>query len=425
MATRLFSCTSISADEHNSLKEIDAADCIGDGSNVPLVAGDRAVVWDLSGKTVFYALLESAGHTDDGFEEVIPENNPGDFYWKCQGYTKGTFTGALTGNTFDAVGGSQYPPTGFTKTTVPYEELPMHALPDMTFSSDADSLWDYYGWGMYDGYMYIVVHDLYMKQKWPDGVMQRIETAESGIEWYWNFGHCAEDVNGSSRYFTEIGSLRTEPTVLNRFDMKTQTIDSVPINYPGGWVSWYDYFGDSLDRWTLCMRYKDYQYMIGSEYGSTVACKVNIFTGDLTELTNANVALDNGCFAIDYTNEYIYFIGTDGTMQRLTVSSDAWYTCLACPSTGIWEGNVAWLDEVGGEIILPVWNEGTYIYDIALNTWASYTSAETGQIDPDFNGGYVGSYKGIGGIWPYGYSPYPPYRHALIAATNPMRITKV
>ena len=78
----LYWASAINGGGTGSLDGIDPTDT--DGSATALAAGDACIVVDQStGVTAVYEAMNSAGASEKYPDVIVPDSNPGNYWWKC------------------------------------------------------------------------------------------------------------------------------------------------------------------------------------------------------------------------------------------------------------------------------------------------------------------------------------------------------
>lgn len=417
-----YPATSILAGVSGSLKEIDPLDSVGDGSGLNLAVGDRAWVPNYLGKMLFYSLEEESGHSDNGEIEVIPEKNPGNFYWKRQGYTKNTFSGAFTGEDFNVPTGSPFVPVGFTGAEMSYIES-SYQVYGPGFPSSGP--W-YYASALYDGKIFVVTEtDIYKMDILSEQLT--ITPHAGGGDWYWNSGHSDLNTSDSAKYLSHVSNYTVAPVVLNRLNMATETVDSISVVLPGGWT-WAANYG--TDRTGNSIRVGNYHYLIGGENTNRTGCsKIDVNTGDLTQLANIpGAGAYRGLCCPDFQDNCIYYHSNinNAPLYRYNIDTDTHDTLWTVTDGGNAERYyISWFDNDSNSIIMCTYND-LRVYDITLQTVTVYPATwNTSQMNDGFTLFYqtVGSFQFLG-VWRQ-YSPgFFDQPSAHIPAVNPLRIIK-
>ncbi len=417
---RLFGCTSIDAGIKGSLKEIDPLDCYGDGSNVALVVGDRAVLPHYWWQMVFFSLEEASGHTDDDIEEVIPSKNAGDLYWKCRGATKESFS-ASAGEEFKiSVGGAIFAPEGFTLSEIPYSEL------NYTYfgkPSTSDS-YNYPAFGIWNDNCYCLKNnDLWKQSKFEDdGVLISVpEHAWGGNNV--NSAHCSSIIDGSEAIISEV-VLASMNMVVHRFHMDTETYSSIPVLIPSDSNNFLSVYGDTT--LTNGLRIGKWHYLFGGGWSipRTGATRIDVLTGKLEELTPIpDPGVNEGIMCPDYLDNGIFIMSKTGELYKYDIENDDWETLAVCPNDIDLDTNhVSWFDEPSETILVPLNGEGLWIYDTSLDEWSIEPN-----IKWNFNTyvfGYNFYYRDFGVVCPLAWTPFDEFYHAIIPANKCTRITK-
>jgi hypothetical protein len=419
---RLFPAKTINTGS-STLKGIDPLDCLGDGSNVLLVEEDRAIVFNHEGKIVFYSLhiRTGGGNVDVGFDEIVPTNNQGDWYWKCRGYTKSTFLGAVSGETFYASeNSSNFAPDGFTGGTTPYSESTL--VPANEMHTDYDYSW--YGTGMYDDKTFVALNSGYLYIDHSDSsVTTNFSYNEpNDYDYYWNPIWGTDDAS-VIKYIVDLNDFADVPTKLSRFDMSTLQHTAIDLTFPSGWTSWAVDFGSA--RYISCFAYGVYGYFFGSSTGKGV--KINILTGVMDWIDNIGEDPDSSAaIAPDYDNDLVYVVAAEGAdnpgrVWEYDITQDTFTQLISSGPTNIDTYAPAWYDSATHSVIVPD-IDNVYIFDVNLASWATHSITWN-------NANYYTSYafpvKDYGTWIPFGWEPETNYFDNLkLPKTNSLKITK-
>ena len=82
MANNLYWADWLVGGATGSLDGISVTDAVGDGSNVPLTAGDACFVINEAHGITCYILRDSAGASEDSPTIIIPDDNTGNLWWE-------------------------------------------------------------------------------------------------------------------------------------------------------------------------------------------------------------------------------------------------------------------------------------------------------------------------------------------------------
>lgn len=406
---RLIFCDTLDGN-NSSLKNKDPLDFAGDGSNIPLEVGDRAVVADASGKAAFYVFKEAPGQSDDGILLVIPNVNPGDFYWWCCGFTKDQID-VPVGTQFDIKNGSEIPPDGFSVTTIPYSEFPFSSW-DVFYNGVEKS---YYGSALINNVLYVI-----------DGVNLHIWDLTSNaystesIDNSHGFDeaptHCLEyPEGGSDDMITDVHF----PSTLSRFLIKERKTSHMPFVFLSPSSSWEDIFGTETIP-SMAMRIGKWMFVCSIDPDIGFG-KIDILTGEVHKLADFPSAPKDGCMCPDFVQNQIYYVceDPDYTTMRYSIDEDSWEILTDSPADIGWL-HMGWVDQKSRQLILPGLDNNTYIYDILLDTWSTYSHTESVT-----EGGIPLYYKNLGMVCPFGYeNADSSLTHFIIRKDNPTRITK-
>jgi len=406
---RLLFCDTLDGND-SSLKNIDPLDYYGDGSNVPLEVGDRAVVADATGKTAFYILKSAAGQSDSGILILVPNNNPGDFYWSCCGFTKDTID-VPSGTQFNILSGSEIPPGGFTGAVIPYSELPFMSWDVYYDGTEAG----YYGCALLGNILHVVTEGDY--HRWDLVSNTYTYTAITNTHGFWGCPtHCIESPEGGSEnMITDIDDL----ALLSRFLIDEGVVSHIPFVFVSPATSWADVFGsESTPR--MALRIGKWMYVC--RYPPDVGFgKVNILTGEVYKLADFPFAPKDGCMCPDFEYNQIYYVSEkpDCHTMRYSIDTDSWEDLATSPAD-LWWMHMGWIDQKTRQLILPGLDNQTHIYDIVSNTWSSYPYTESPE-----EGGIPLYYKDFGMVCPFGYfNKDSSLSHFIMRKDNPVRITK-
>lgn len=410
-----YGATSILPAVYGSLKEIDPLDAKGDGSGVLLSVGDRAWLPSYAGKMLFYSLESESGKTDNGEAVVIPENNQGDFYWKRQGYTKDTFSGAISGEVFQAFSGSWYPPAGFTGGAIGYD-VDNYKLWDVPLQYPNDN-WAWYGFGLHNGHIYAINGWTFIKINIETGVSDYVAISGNN-NYYYMPGHCLTGNDGSGKYITDIEN----QTYMSRFNMDLEAEEDIAFIMPPG-VTWTDIFGSENPGGGGGLRIGKYHYIFG-KYNSpnTGTARVNCLTGQVERLAD-NPGFEQGATVPDLETGAFYHANRSAGSALLRWNpNDTWTTLAPTNFTG--EGSeLSWLDKKSNSIVVALRTQQTAIYNIYLDSWSIHSYPSSAGV---MFGSYPYWYQDIGAIWPWGYGRIntTELHHAIIPKDNQIFITK-
>lgn len=426
MSITLLGFDSIDPAVSTSLKEVDPTDYLGDGSNLTIPDGTKAIVFGYDSKIIFYSLEFEMGHSDDGIEEVIPENNPSNYYWKCRGFTKDTFTGASTGERFEVPNGSRIAPVGFTFGVLPYFESNVLSLGVENDGSD----WSWQGFGIVNGVTYTVASDYlvtnilgrstYNYNARPDGTT-------AGVNFGWHPAHCVEGNDGSEFLITDAGNYSTD-VALSIYDIRKDEYRTLAYVFPNAETTLDDIFIGAGSG--LGMRHKNWHYCITANVSTNKFVRINVLTGDVEILANVPYTTTSaGSFLCPrFSDNTLFFLGADDAdaICKYDIALDSWDTLATCSSGGnLWGWDLAFIDEITESLILVVPGLGSMVYDVVLNSWELDTT-----IPWDANtlySSYAFYYKDRGTIWPHGFESLDianTYKHAIIPKNNPAYIVK-
>lgn len=409
-----------------SLASLDPTDYLGDGTNQTIPADTRAIVFNYSGKMVFYSLEEAAGHSTSGYEEVVPLNNPGDYYWKCRGITKDVGFTAPSGASFTIRNGSFYPPTGFTGGVLSYEELSLGPLGTDLYNVSTDNGdYSFYGYGYYNNQIYMVDVNYLVKHNIITDEYIVDETIPIPITFWWSTSIDLTSTDGSQEILSEIEDFSNGDFV-HLFDLKNETYSFKALNIPAS-DTLLDVFGASV-AYAVPLRMGKYHHLFSGsvQYASDAHIRIDITTGDVEILDTLTAASNGGIAVPDYENNCFYFIERSAAsrMYRYDITGDSWNT-LAVHSVGasVTYNSLAYLDQNTRTIIWPESADDLYIYDITLDVWETITANWNDNL-------YWTSYPlvipDVGGVapWGWGNGGSSSMDHAVILENNPTIFTK-
>jgi hypothetical protein len=394
----------------DSLKKIDPLDCTGDGSGSLLSAGDMAIVANAVGAIAFYVLKEGTGMMDTGIMVVIPERNPGIFYWACCGSSKNKVT-ALAGERFLFSGGSKVPPTGFIGGDAPYS---MISLQIYDAPGTADYSW--YGVGVVDMIMYVICRD----DLWIFNLVTGDFTAETVVntETMWNTpSHCTLDEESANYIVDFCGDTST----LKRFNIVSKEASPIPFQFIGGDSSWSSIIGYDGYPW-FAIKVGNYYYgWWGDDAATAIGVKVNVLTGVVSRIDDAPGFIDGGVCIPDFDGLHIFFISENSfEVYRYDITSDTWDSFPNFPGE-LWWGWCGYFDTESNSLIVPSWGDEVCILDVVTGTWSRYGCT----VDDILSDGYAVYYKDIGAIWAFALEDNDGHKHGLIAKNNPYYIEKI
>jgi len=432
--TRLFPAVTLTG-ATASLKSIDPLDCLGDGSGHLLVEGDRAVVFSHERMIVFYSLESRAGgnNQDIGFEEIVPASNPGDWYWKCRGFTKSTFTGGYPGEKFTqsyfGTDVSTYIPTGFTGDRVPYSESAI--VPMGNYSTTDDYSW----WvsAIWDNKTYVALNDGYYYIDHETGVGAYVLTDEpNGYDYYWNPGWDLCGNAETDKYMVDMQELSDEPTKLARFNLETLQHDAIDIIFPGDWAeTWANEFPGETDM--SCIKVEEWHYMWGGT--SLKAFKINVLTGQMVRISNPDneQCLEEGWWCVDYNNGIIYAGCGQAAdyverVYQYDIATDTWSRLPDNSEGTSYSWDSAWYDERGNQIVvINTYADYIAILDLTLGVWTNTPWGAVINWD-NYWTSYSFQMKGIGCVEPFGWdydtSSNELLDDLILPANNPVIFVK-
>ena len=346
-----------------SLKKIDPLDALGDGTDVPLVPGeDTAIVVGYNDRVIFYKLKELAGQSDNEHLTVIPENNPGDLYWDCQGATTDQLN-SLSGSVhnWDT---PAYIPEGFTATEKSFANTNWVLWLDYLDSYPALYPQGTIG-GAWDGFYYLMAGADSLKINVVSGAMTALGEVSSGANINWD--QCAA-------FNEELGLIMDpdEAGLLHFFDMTTDTYSNITWDDMTLFASKH-----GTDGWYWGHGYKDKFIYAGGRVGGTT--RVNGFSAYdptynvLTILPDLPIPMGGPVLIPDPTNNRIMVIDAydtakayiyDYEAQTFTAIADAPYPGLTGWSCG------AYNSTVGRMFISMPTNLASY--DDVLDVWETH-----------------------------------------------------